>query len=409
MLPSLATMPHLAAIYVAWIAGINLVPFYPGRNYPRSEYNWNNPDSNELPNDSFLTVGRGIGREYRKMHDLLLESLKASLFDPNLLFNILTLTGETDFQCLFYTFMSLRMYQQLTGLRPLFKRSIYDKVTYTTNHRLGMVGMMDFLCVRLVISREQKLKLLLLSLLRNKLGKSSSYIFVGHQAARMRGGHTLTVKNQGIFYRIETSRFNFIPGMTITTKHQKDVVLAKTFMQFASLLSSIPDEYKSQFCGISHISFPQNQSLAMLKFLESLHYILFNLRIEKTIIYDYFMREYSRIMLEFTVCSTKERVDDALYNIFGGLGIPLKDSEILSWVVKFMQTYNFCASELYFFQKEAERILASSGIPDAKFLRKIREKNAFWNILMFVIFSRNEWAKKHSQPCLPVEILEAMI
>ena len=51
-------------------------------------------------------------------------------------------------------------------------------------------------------------------------------------------------------------------------------------------------------------------------------------------------------------------------------------------------------------------MLAESGVPDAKFLRKIREKNAFWNILMFVIFSRNEWAKKNSQPCLPVERLE---
>jgi hypothetical protein len=54
-------------------------------------------------------------------------------------------------------------------------------------------------------------------------------------------------------------------------------------------------------------------------------------------------------------------------------------------------------------------MLAESCIPDAKVLRKIMEKNAFWNILMFVIFSQNEWAKKHSQPCLPVEILEAMI
>jgi hypothetical protein len=408
MLRSLATMPCLADNYVAWILGKNLAPFYPGRNCSRSYYNNDNPDGCQLPDKKIKRVGRGsAGKDSREMYGVLIESLKASLFDPKLLVNILTLSGETDFQCLFYTFMSMRMYPQITGLKPLFKRSIYDKVTYTTNHRLGMVGMMDFLCDKLVISREQKL--LLLSILRKNHGKSESSILVGYQAARMRGGHTLTVKYQGIFYGIETYWINFKPGMTIITKHQKDVFLANTFMKYASLVSSIPDEYKSKSCGIGYIYFPQKQSLAMLKFLESLHYILFNLCIENSKIRMYFMREYARILLEFTVCSTKERVDIAIFNLFGGLGIPLKDSEILSGVVKFMQTYNFCASELYFFQKEVEKMLASSGIPDAKFLRKIREKNAFWNMLMFVIFSQNDWAKKHSQPCLPVEILEAML
>lgn len=395
--------------YRDWRIGINLFPGYPGRDYSRSKYNQDNPDGIQLPDKIFLTVGRGLGRECRTMHGVLIESFKASLFDPKLLDNILTLSGETDFNCLFYTFMSMRMYSQLTGLRPFLTRSEGDQVIYTSNHRLEMGGMMGFLCDKLVISHEKKHKLLLLSLLRKKLGKSKTPNLIGYQAKRMRGGHTLTVKNQGKFYSIDTYWIDFIPGMTIITTHQKELFLAKTFMVYASLLSSIPDEYKSKSCGIGYISFPQKQSQAMLKFLESLHYILFNLCIENSKIRMYFMREYARILLEFTVCSTKERVDDAIFNLFGGLGIPLKDSEILSGVVKFMQTYNFCASELYFFQKEAERMLAESGIPDAKVLRKIREKNAFWNILMFVIFSQNEWAKKHSQPCLPVEILEAMI
>lgn len=398
------------ASYIAWIAKINIIPSYPGRHYSRRQYNEENPDE-ELITGFFNRVGRGVaGKHRRKIHGILIESLKASLFDPKLLFDILTLSGETEMPCLFYLFMSLRIHSQLTGLKPLFKRSVSDHVTYTTNHRLGMVGMMWFLCEKLVTSREQKL--LLLSLLRKKLGKSLSSIQLGHQAARMRNSHTLTLKDkEGVFYRVNTYRINLIPGMTIATKHQKELFLAKTFKFYACALglSSIPDEYKSNDFGIDHISFPQKQTPAMLNFLESLHYILFNSRIEKTLIYEYFMRHYSRIMLEFTVCSTKKRVDDAMFNLFDGLSISTTDLNKLSAVVTFMKTYNFCASELHFFQKEVEIMSVTSGISDARFLRKITEKDAFWNILMFVIFSRNEWAKKHSQPCLPVEVFEKLI
>jgi hypothetical protein len=395
------------AIYIAWIEKINIIPSYPGRYYSRLKYNAENPDE-ELNIGFFNRVGRGnAGKHCRKIHGILIESLKASLFDPKLIFDILTLSGETEMPCLFYHFMTLRMYSQLTGLKPLFKRSVSDQVTYTTNHRLGMVGMMWFLCEKLVTSREQKL--LLLSLLRKKLGKSSSSIQLGHQVARMRNSHTLTVKDQGVFSRVDTWRINFDSGMKLAMNHQKELFLLKTLRKYASLLSSIPDEYKSQVCGIDHISFPQKQTPAMLNFLESLHYILFNSRIEKTVIYDYFMRQYSRIMLEFTVCSTKKRVDDAMFNLFDGLSVSTTDLNILSEVSTFMKTYKFCASELNLFQKEVERMSVTSGISDARFLRKIMEKDAFWNILMFVIFSRNEWANKHSQPCLPVEVFEKLI
>jgi hypothetical protein len=404
----------IALYYINQMSKVQIVPDYPSRNEPRYKYNRDNPE-NELKNDYFLTVGRGDnGKWCRNDHESLVKSLTETLFDPNLLFNIISLSGETDMSCLFYVFMTLRMYLLARGVRPIFVRTKKDSLTYTTNHRLGMVGMMDFLCDKIVTSQQnsehQKYKTLLLSILRKKLGKSTSNNLLGHLAGRMRWGHTFNHLIQGKMYRIETFRFNFNPGMNIIMYHQKKLFLAKTFKMYASILSSIPDENKSGVSLFECVSFQFKQSPPLLKFLESLHFILFNLRVEKTIIYEYFMREYYRIILEFTVSSTEDRVKIALLNLFGYTLVHPKDSIYFSQIISFMKTYSFCSSELYFFQKEVERMIVSSGEIDLldKFLTKMKEKNAFWNILMFVIFSHNEWAKKHSQPCLSVEVFEKM-
>jgi hypothetical protein len=137
---------------------------------------------------------------------------------------------------------------------------------------------------------------------------------------------------------------------------------------------------------------------------------MFNSRIEKNTIYEFFMREYSRIMLGFTVLSSEERVNSALFELFGVINLSPEDSKCFLDIVSFMKTNclysRFASSNLNFFQWEVNRIVKSSGEFESDVLfRKMRENDAFWNIMLFVIYSHNEWAKKHSLPCLPVELI----
>jgi hypothetical protein len=115
-------------------------------------------------------------------------------------------------------------------------------------------------------------------------------------------------------------------------------------------------------------------------------------------------------MLGFTVLSSEERVNSALFELFGVINLSPEDSDCFLGIVSFMKTHclysSFYSSDIYFFQKEVNRIVVSSGEFESDVLfRKMRENDAFWNIMLFVIYSHNEWAKKHSQPCLPVEVI----
>jgi hypothetical protein len=115
-------------------------------------------------------------------------------------------------------------------------------------------------------------------------------------------------------------------------------------------------------------------------------------------------------MLGFTVLSSEERVNSSLFELFGVINLSPEDSKCFFGIVSFMKTRclysRFYSSDLYFFQNEVNRIVESNGefVSDVLF-RKMRENDAFWNIMLFVIYSHNEWAKKNSQPCLPVEII----
>jgi len=445
----------VSTTYLQWLRDLKLVPANPKRNTLRRNYNKHNPDAGDkhraiihrseqdFPYSFSQIMGRGtIGRTCRKDHKILIETLRKTLFDPDLLFQILTLKEETDIPCLFYLFISMRMYSLTTGLRPLFIWSNQDSVTYTHKHRLGMVGMIGFIAQKWLSlkgkSLHTKYNVLILSIFRKKLGKRKSGLMLGHTAARMRNEHTLDQIISGRMYKIPTFRFNFIPGMTITIEYQHYLRLAKAFMMYASILSRIPVEFnlevkrptgsegKTEPTGLTDLDGNIGPTDATgltgpifdsdflgqttIDFLKSLHRLMFNLRIEKNIIYEFFMREYSRIMLGFTVLSSEERVNSALFELFGVINLSPEDSKCFLEIVYFMKTRclysRFYSSDLYFFQKEIYRIVESSGEFESDVLfRKMRENDAFWNIMLFVIYSHNEWAKKHSQPCLPVELI----
>ena len=430
--------------YLQWLRDLKLVPANPMRGRLRENYFKHNPDmrSTYIMTSSFERMGRGeFGKKNRKYHMILIETLRKTLFNPDLLFQILTLKGETDIPCLFYLFISMRMYSLTTGLRPLFIRSNQDSVTYTHKRRLGMVGMMGFLAQNLLSLKGKRLNrhynVLILSFFRKKLGKRESGLMLGHSVARMRNEHTLDQIIYGIMHKIPTFRFNFIPGMTIV-KYQHSLRLAKAFMMYASILSRIPVEFNLKVkrptgsegnteptgltdldgnigpTGATGLTEPifdsEFLSKTTINFLKSLHRLMFNLRIEKNTIYEFFMREYSRIMLGFTVLSSEERVNSALFELFGVINLSPEDSKCFFDIVSFMKTRclysSFYSSDMYFFQREVNRILVSSGEFESDVLfRKMRENDAFWNIMLFVIYSHNECAKKHSQPCLPVELI----
>lgn len=431
--------------YCYWLRGLNLVPANPMRGRLRMNYLKHNPDicSSYITTPSFERMGRGeFGKKNRKYHMILIETLRKTLFDPNLLLQILTLKGETDIPCLFYLFISMKMYSLMTGLRPLFIRSNQDSVTYMNKRRLGgMVGMMGFLAQTLLSLKGKRLNrhynVLILSRFRKLLGKQESGLMIGHQVARMRNNHTLDEIIYGIMHQIPTFRFNFIPGMTIV-KYQHSLRLAKAFMMYASILSRIPVEFnlkvkrptgsegKTEPTGLTDLDgnigpteptdltgpsfYSEFLSYTTINFLKSLHRLMFNLRIEENKIYKFFMREYSRIMLGFTVLSSEERVNSALFELFGVIDLSPEDLKCLLDIVSFMEHcrlyHSFYSSDIYFFQREVNRIVVSSGEFESDVLfRKMRENDVFWNIMLFVIYSHNEWAKKHSQPCLPIEIL----
>lgn len=445
----------LYIIYLQWLRDLKLVPENPRCDTLRRNYNKHNPDAGDnhratihrseqdFPYSFSQIMGRGtIGRTCRRDHKILIETLRKTLFDPDLLFQILTLNGETDIPCLFYLFISMRMYSLTTGLRPLFIRSDQDSVMYTHKRRLGMVGMMGFVAQKMLSLKGKSLhteyNVLILSFFRKNLGKRESGLMLGHSVARMRNEHTLDEIIYGIMHNIPTFRFNFIPGMTIIVKYQNSLRLAKAFMMYASILSRIPVEFNMEVkrptgsegntdatgltdldgnigptdaTGLTGPIFDSDfLRQTTIDFLKSLHRLMFNSRIEKNIIYEFFMREYSRIMLGFTVLSSEERVNSALSELFGVINLSPEDSKCFLEIVSFMKTHclysRFDSSDLNFFQKEIYRIVESSGEFESDVLfRKMRENDAFWNIMLFVIYSHNEWAKKHSQPCLPVELI----
>ena len=431
--------------YRQLLRDLNLVPTNPMRGKLRKNYFKHNPDicSSYIMTSSFERMGRGeFGKKCRKDHKILIDELRKTLFDPNLLFQILTLKGETDIPCLFYLFISMKMYFLTTGLRPLFIRSNQDSVTYMNKRRLGgMVGMMGFLAQKMLSLKgtrlDRKYNVLILSRFRKLLGKRESGLMLGHQVARMRNNHTLDEIIYGIRHQIPTFRFNFIPGMTIV-KYQHSLRLAKAFMMYASILSRIPVEFnlkvkrptgsegKTEPTGLTDLDgnigpteptdltgpsfYSEFLSYTTIDFLKSLHRLMFNLRIEKDKIFNFFMKEYSRIMLGFTVLSSEERVNSALFELFGVINLSPEDLKCLLDIVSFMEHcrlyHSFYSSDIYFFQREVNRIVVSSGEFESDVLfRKMRENDVFWNIMLFVIYSHNEWAKKHSQPCLPIEIL----
>ena len=464
--------------YIQWLRGLKLVPANPRRGGLRRNYYQNNPDmcSTYFMNSFFQRMGRGyFGKNHRKNHMILIETLRKTLFDPDLLFQILTLKGETDTLCLFYLFINMKMYSLTTGLRPLFIRSNQDSVKYTHKRRLGMVGMMGFIAQKLLSlngkSLHKKYTLSIFSRFRKWFGKRESDLMLGHQAARMRNEHTLDQIIYRKMCKIPTFRFNFIPGMTIIVEYQHSLRLAKAFMMYASILSRIPVEFNLEVkrptgsegnteptgltdldgnigptepTGLTDLDenteptepaeptgltdLDENTeptehtgatgpifdseflSKNTINFLKSLHRLMFNLRIEKNTIYEFFMREYSRIMLGFTVLSSEERVDSALFELFGVINLSPEDSDCFLGIVSFMKTHclysSFYSSDIYFFQNEVNKIVVLSGEFESDVLfRKMREKDVFWNIMLFVIYSHNEWAKKHSQPCLPVELI----
>ena len=443
----------VCSTYLQWLRDLKLVPDKPRRSTLRRNFNKHNPDADNnhraiirrsekmFPNSFSQRMGRGkIGKTCRKDHMILIKTLRKTLFDPDLLFQILTLKGETDIPCLFYLFISMRMYSLTTGLRPLFIRSNQDSVTYTRKRRLGgMVGMMGVLSQKMLSFNgtllNGKYNVLILSRFRKLFGKRESGLMLGHLAGRMRNNHTLSENIYGIMHQIPTFRINFIPGMTIIIQYQHSLRLAKAFMMYASILSRIPVEFNLKVkrptgsegnteptgltdldgnigpsCASGPIFDSEFLSQTTINFLKSLHRLMFNLRIEKTTIYEFFMREYSRIMLGFTVLSSEERVNSALFELFGVIKLSPEDSKCFLDIVSFMKTRclysSFFSSDIYFFQKEVNRIVLSSGEFESDVLfRKMREKDVFWNIILFVIYSHNEWAKKNSQPCLPVELI----
>ena len=184
-------------------------------------------------------------------------------------------------------------------------------------------------------------------------------------------------------HRIPTFRFNFYDAITIAIKYKKYVELARKFRMYALILSSAPELNPAPEPNPDPIF--QNTPLSpdILKFLESLDYILFKSRIKKNVIHEYFMREYLRIIFDFTVSSTREKVEYALFNLFGDINLSREESECFSFVVSFMKNYTFSDSQLKFFQKEVEGFFVSSS--DVSFKQKIRENDTFWNILIFVI------------------------
>jgi hypothetical protein len=460
----------VSIIYLQWLRNLKLVPEIPMRDTLRRNYNKDNPDAGDnhratihrseqdFPYSFSQIMGRGtIGRTCRRDHKILIETLRKTLFDPDLLFQILTLKEETDIPCLFYLFISMRMYSLTTGLRPLFIRSDQDTVTYTHKRRLGMVGMMGFVAQKMLSLKGKSLhteyNVLILSFFRKNLGKRESGLMLGHSVARMRNEHTLDEMIYGIMHNIPTFRFNFIPGMTIIVKYQNSLRLAKAFMMYASILSRIPVEFNMEVkrpagsegnteptgltdldgtigptdatgltdldgtigptdaTGLTGPIFDSDfLTQTTFDFLKSLHRLMFNSRIEKNTIYEFFMREYSRIMLGFTVLSSEERVNSALSELFGVINLSPEDSKCFLDIVSFMKTHclysRFDSSDLNFFQWEVNRIVESSGEFESDVLfRKMRENDAFWNIMLFVIYSQNEWAKKHSQPCLPIKLI----
>ena len=283
-----------------------IVPIRPDRKFLRSLYKRQNPDVSSPPTilrierDNCLApkmpMGRGTcGKNCRRDHKKLIETLREILFDPNLLMNILVLNGETNTSCLFYCFMSLSIYSLRTGLKPVFTRSDEDSVTIPgyKNRGLGMIGMFKFIGNKFMTVNgqqfDQKYLILILYVIRKKIGKKESSLNYGFETGRMRNDHTLNLQIGKVIHHIPTFRLTFIPGMHIITQHQDDLCLAKEFMMCASIFSRIlekktePVEATGLACSeatgpIFDGSLLNQQTIV---FLKSLYYFMFNSHIGK--------------------------------------------------------------------------------------------------------------------------------
>ena len=416
-----------------------IVPRYPFRNFLRSFYERENPDvhpptilcierNNCLANR--MPMGRGTcGKKCRRDHKQLIETFRQILFDPNLLMNILVLKGETNTSCLFYCFMSISIHSLRTGLKPVFTRSDEDSVTTAgyKNRGLGMIGMFKFMGNKLMtVNGKQfhpKYPILILSIIRKQIGKKESGLNYGFETARMRKDHTLNLRIGNVIHHIPTFWFTFIPGMHIITQRQYDLCLAKAFMMCVSIFSRILEKKTepveaTEPAGSEEETEPVEAtgpifdgdllSQQTIVFLKSLYYFMFNSHIGKKKIYELFMREYLRIILGFTILSSEAKVNSALHELFGVIKLSPEDSACFLRIVSFMKNYKLYNS---FFQEEVNRIIMSSGEFDSnvlfkqKLIRKMRENDVFWNMIFYLVYSHNQWAKKHSQPCLPVEVI----
>lgn len=180
----------------------------------------------------------------------------------------------------------------------------------------------------------------------------------------------------------------------ISKKYRKFVKLAERLRMFASIVSLIPEPNPDPVPNPAPApnSAPEpNPDLIfadtplspdILKFLESLIYILFNLRMKKRMILDYFMREYLQIIFSLTVFSTKERVYYALFNLFGNIYLSPEESKCFPFVVSFMKNYTLSDSEVKFFQKEVKKLFVSSS--DVSVKQKFGGNDTLLNILIFV-------------------------